>query len=141
MAFKDKEFAKKYYREYAKAQRAAMTDAEKEEFYRQRYERDAEKYRLQRLSLREKAIKKLGSKCSNPNCSWLNEDGSRGCKDTRCLQIDHKFGGGSRERKQLGGDAQRKIYKAVLQDEVGKFQLLCANCNWIKRAENKEYMP
>lgn len=27
----------------------------------------------------------------------------------------------------------------VVADKTGKYQLLCANCNWIKRSENGEY--
>ena len=38
----------------------------------------------------------------------------------------------------MGGSAQFKIYKLVLSDTTGRFQLLCANCNWIKRLEQKE---
>jgi hypothetical protein len=29
--------------------------------------------------------------------------------------------------------------RAVLSDTSGKYQLLCANCNWIKRFENGEH--
>jgi len=29
--------------------------------------------------------------------------------------------------------------KKVLADKKGSYQLLCANCNWIKRWENEEH--
>lgn len=73
--------------------------------------------------------------CGSPSCSWINEDGSRGCSDKRCLQIDHVFGGGVQERKKLGSKAR---YLKVLNDQSGVYQLLCANCNWIKRHVNDE---
>src|SRR5271157_497603 len=34
-------------------------------------------------------ISLLGGRCADPDCAWVNEDGSRGCTDVRCLQIDH----------------------------------------------------
>jgi hypothetical protein len=29
--------------------------------------------------------------------------------------------------------------KKVLADTTGSYQLLCANCNWIKKSENNEH--
>jgi len=89
-----------------------------------------------RRKQREVAVLKLGGKCANPACQWLNDDGSRGCMDIRCLQIDHVLGGGNQERKQ--GLAGYKLYKDVVADTTGKYQLLCANCNWIKKTTNHE---
>jgi len=50
------------------------------------------------------------------------------------LQINHKNGGGGIELKSIGA---LKIYKAA-KDGHPDYQLLCANCNWIKRAEMGE---
>jgi hypothetical protein len=61
-----------------------------------------------------------------------------GFNDERALQIDHVKGGGSEERKTKGG---RYIYSIVLKniaDGKKDYQILCTNCNWIKRAENGE---
>jgi hypothetical protein len=85
------------------------------------------------------AFKKLGGKCSNPACQWLNPDGSRGCTDHRCLQVDHVEGGGNAERKMKRSWDQRALYKRVIEDEEGRYQLLCSNCNWIKRHEHGEH--
>ena len=82
--------------------------------------------------LKAKAYSKLGNRCANPNCGWRNVDGSVGCTDIRCLQVDHVHGGGRKERTKPGFYTG-KIYLLVLDDEGGKYQLLCANCNWIKR--------
>ena len=57
-----------------------------------------------------------------------------GFSDVRALQIDHKFGGGSKERKKYNGHIDIRVSLATLW----KYQLLCANCNWIKRYENNE---
>lgn len=62
-----------------------------------------------------------------------------GFSDERALQIDHIDGGG-REHRLRVGRGNRSYYKSILDDPKikSKFQILCANCNWIKRAENKE---
>jgi hypothetical protein len=91
-----------------------------------------------RASRKEAAYKKLGNKCSNPACQWLNPDGSRGCTDQRCLQVDHVQGDGHIERKENKGGDTAALYGRVLKDTDNRYQLLCANCNWIKRVLNKE---
>lgn len=69
---------------------------------------------------RKKAIEKLGGKCVR--C---------GFDDWRALQFDHVNGGGNR-----GGARGRVHYLRRLIDAVnGELQLLCANCNCIKRYE------
>lgn len=62
-----------------------------------------------------------------------------GFSDKRALQIDHINGGGSIERKERGFN--HSFHKHVLQSVINKenkYQLLCANCNWIKRFDNNE---
>jgi hypothetical protein len=86
--------------------------------------------------LRLDAIQKLGGKCSNMNCRWLNDDGTLGCKDTEVLQIDHKEGGGHKERQEIKSPST--YYRLIIADTTGKYQLLCANCNWKKRYESGE---
>ncbi len=73
--------------------------------------------------LRMLVIQRLGSKC----CFC-------GFDDVRALQVDHINGGGSKEIKELGAN---KIYRKILDGDMS-YQLLCANCNWIKRAERNE---
>jgi len=55
--------------------------------------------------------------------------------DPRALQINHINGGGDRERKRRGGTG---YYRAMLSDP-DSYQILCANCNWIKKYENSEH--
>lgn len=72
---------------------------------------------------RIKSVEYLGGKCYI--C---------GFGDWRALQIDHIKGGGSKENRTIGPGG---IQDRVLQGKKG-YQLLCANCNWIKRYEQKE---
>lgn len=73
--------------------------------------------------LRNRVFDLLGHECSF--C---------GKKDKRFLQLDHKNGGGKEEHRLIG--AQGVCYKALKEPDF--FQILCANCNWIKRHTNKE---
>jgi hypothetical protein len=65
-------------------------------------------------------IEKLGGKCQH--C---------GITDSRVLQIDHVHGGGGEDRRK-NGNGYALMRRAMLDTE-GEFQLLCANCNFIKR--------
>jgi len=83
----------------------------------------AEKERIATRQLRQNALDVLGNQCCR--CGFDN---------WKALQIDHVNGGGHQERKKLG---EYKMYKRVLQFSED-YQLLCANCNWIKRVDNGE---
>lgn len=90
--------------------------------------------RQQRLKLDN--IKMLGGRCSNgEKCGWHNEDGTRGCTNVHALQFDHRHGGGS-EARRTGRDGLAGLY--YIKNNPKLFQLLCANCNWIKRHKNEE---
>lgn len=92
--------------------------------------------RLYRQNLRRRVISHLGSRCNSPTCSTINSDGSKGCTDERCLQIDHVNGGGKKEYELFNHTTS--FHNKVLRDTTGMYQLLCANCNWIKRHTNNE---
>lgn len=64
-----------------------------------------------------------------------------GFSDIRGLQIDHINGGGGRERKSdnLLHKNQVHYYKHIIKTNGEGYQLLCANCNQIKRYENEEH--
>jgi hypothetical protein len=55
--------------------------------------------------------------------------------DWRVLQVDHINGGGNAERRSLKSP---HAYRKVILGNIEKYQLLCANCNWIKRYEENE---
>ena len=58
-----------------------------------------------------------------------------GFDDERALQIDHIHGAGTRGRNERG---VHREYADILRWGREKFQVLCANCNWIKRKEDGE---
>lgn len=62
-----------------------------------------------------------------------------GFTDKRALQIDHIYGFGKKSMRRCSNSMQYylEVQKSVINNE-GKYQILCANCNWIKRHENKE---
>lgn len=59
-----------------------------------------------------------------------------GFSDARALQIDHVNGGGRRTDPYR---ATAAFYKKVV-DHPDEYQLLCANCNWIKKHEDAEHV-
>jgi hypothetical protein len=83
--------------------------------------KDQERYKR----TRDKVVRELGGKCA---CGFT---------DTRALQIDHINGGGGDDRRKFGG-RWRLFYEYVAANPL-KFQILCANCNAIKRIENSEH--
>jgi hypothetical protein len=102
----------------------------------------------------QKANRKRTAKWSRDKCARIKrrcfELYGSSCKrcgftDFRALQIDHIQGvpRGMRRLKQNPHRGGTRLYAAIVagrynQDE---FQLLCANCNWIKRVENNECDP
>jgi len=91
--------------------------------------RTASETRRRRREERIRAIKRLGGCCAR--C---------GFSDWRALQFDHVDGGGTRELSKKG---YRTAYNLddvwrIGLNEDKKFQLLCANCNTIKKFENNE---
>jgi len=87
---------------------------------------------------REALITALGGKCScDGDGCW--HTGECVIADRRCLQIDHINGDGAKDRERLKGVGIVNYYFAHLVEARGKIQLLCANCNWVKRHQNYEY--
>jgi hypothetical protein len=88
-----------------------------------------------RHRIRKELIAFFGGRCNSPDCKTINEDGTKGCTDERCLQLDHINGGGKKEYTTLNHSTS--LYNKVMKDKTG-YQLLCANCNWIKRSTHNE---
>jgi len=93
---------------------------------RQQYENQFHKQR--RRELKEKIFTLLGDKCV---CGFT---------DRRALCIDHTNNDGYLEIHKKGfknyESYLRKILRSVEKKE-GRYQILCANCNWIKRRERR----
>ncbi len=86
-----------------------------------------ERQRIWYKELKQEVFNVLGNKCVR--C---------GFDDKRALQIDHVNGGGYQEIKNLSARQRyNNVLKSMKKNEK-KYQLLCANCNWIKRCEDKE---
>jgi hypothetical protein len=87
-----------------------------------RRRRDRKAARRRRTNLRGLILRAYGGRCSCPGCE---------ASDPRVLQLNHKRGGGARERQR-----HRNIYRAVrdVYERTGRwprgYNLKCANCNW-----------
>ena len=76
---------------------------------------------------RQDVIQILGGKCIK--C---------GFDDPRALQIDHVHGGGRAEQRRIGfGRITTYIYNRIKSGSKD-YQLLCANCNFIKMFEERK---
>lgn len=81
--------------------------------------------RVRREKYRNLAIERLSGKCNR--C---------GFSDPRALQFNHINGGGVKEM--LGRTkAAYSFYRDIAEGKRPDINLLCANCNWIHRHENK----
>jgi hypothetical protein len=55
--------------------------------------------------------------------------------DKRALTLDHKLNNGNKERKELG---ERGVYTKAKNNYLpNEYQILCMNCQFIKRCEDK----
>jgi hypothetical protein len=124
-----------YFKKYYSENREKYKAVAKASYYRRRddiltkynsdehreYQRDYMK------KLRERLINSLGSECVR--C---------GNTDIRCLQVDHIDGGGTKDyRSRITYNGS--VFYAIHPEKIdNKLQVLCANCNWIKRYERNE---
>lgn len=88
--------------------------------------------------LRTKILALLGGQCANPY-----DLHDKSFTDIRCLQVDHLNREAKHREKKNGQatDGSEMYLRTILKEiQLGSkdYQLLCANCNWIKRFENKE---
>ena len=94
--------------------------------YRERYyQKHHVRRRKYREKIRELTLEFFGKKC----CKC-------GFSDVRALQVDHINGNGHKESKLFGYGALKLLKR--IKEAPEKYQLLCANCNWIKKYENRE---
>ena len=81
----------------------------------------------------------LGNRCSCSRNGGCWHDGPCQVDDDRCLQIDHIRGGGSVDIRLRGGNGSMVVYYLKHLDEAKRnLQVLCSNCNWVKRDRNNE---
>lgn len=123
-----KAYRKKYYREHLKEIKIWARlhyQNNKEVLNRKNYG-----YQHRRtILLREQVLQRFGGKCER--C---------GFSDSRALQIDHIHSDGAKERGKNRGVTFLNKLLALKDSELKEnYQLLCANCQWIKRCENHEH--
>ena len=85
--------------------------------------RHAETY----TNLKDQVLELLGRQCAH--CGYD--------RDVRALQIDHINGDGAKERRKVSMGVT--FLRHVLKKNGKGYQILCANCNQIKKFECKEY--
>lgn len=126
MPYKDPEKRRAYYRRYNREERAPLTEEKKmagKLYVARTPTKHREYYRNSVRRLRNRVLEFCGGKCVQ--C---------GFSDSQALQLDHIHGGGTTHRKARG---LYGIWRDALVNPT-EFQLLCANCNWIKRYDKKE---
>ena len=127
----NKEYHKKYYQEHR--DKRVIRDREYSKLYHINHKDEkALKARYRRLKTKQFLFELLGGK----RCIKC------GFSDERALQFDHINGGGCKDYDRFGGrkrvDSMQKYYIKHPEEAKKTLQVLCANCNWIKRHENNE---
>lgn len=90
--------------------------------------RELKRSHLNLIKIKTELFDILGHKCMH--CGFT---------DKRALQFDHINGGGVKEIKKFKSPLTMLRYSRSNPIEAEKhLQVLCANCNWIKRAVNDE---
>lgn len=128
---KGKEWTKKYHQEYYQRNKTRLNKMNNENM------KDPTKRARKNQLDRDRALKAKrtiygvlgGAKCVK--CGYD--------KDIRALQLDHIHGGGSKDRKTNRSTTKiLQIFKDDLDRLRDVYQILCANCNMIKKFENNE---
>ncbi len=117
----DKQKARERGRRWREANRGRDRELKRNYYHRNR-EKFLAKFRKEHFDSRMKLLDVLGEECSG--C---------GFSDKRVLQVDHVNG--------LAGEKRLKKPSKLLLDvknNPGKYQLLCANCNWLKYLDDKQ---
>jgi hypothetical protein len=98
------------------------------EYNQKNFKSKSEKQRYEYELIRKTLVELMGNCCSR--CKF---------EDWRALQLDHVNGDGAEDRKINGKPSLRKYKEMISNPKLREhLQLLCANCNWIKRYENNE---
>jgi hypothetical protein len=138
------EYYKKYKERMKNDPLFAMSKRAKKLDYWNKRKKDKEFVRKHNESSR-KSFKKRQSQPNYISCFQKNKLkvyellGGAKCKncgfdDTRALQVDHIFNNGNNELYILSGTYG--IYKKIIsmgEEAKTEYQILCANCNWIRR--------
>lgn len=124
----DPEYRKKL-REHTEKWRLANPDKKKgiqHRYYQRNSVAILERARKKWSDIKTEVYRLLGDKCIR--CGFT---------DIRALQIDHVNGGGLKGKRGTPKSYYMLVRESIKRGEQ-KYQLLCANCNWIKAYENHE---
>lgn len=123
-----KEELREYQRRYRDQHRDRIREQMRKNFEKNR-ERDYENHRRRAVEYRQEVLEFFGSRCVR--CGFT---------DWRALQLDHINGDGHKERGRNVRDQHRrwKYVREHPEEALRTLQILCANCNWIKRYEKNE---
>ncbi len=114
MPYKDLTKRKEYHKEYSK------------QWHTENQEKQNNKRKYQYNEWKERLYDILGRECVK--C---------GFEDSRALQFDHINGKGGKNHRKYGSGFNRYFAKRP-ELALALLQVLCANCNWIKRVEEYE---
>lgn len=136
MLEKKKEYQKKYRSDPKNAEKAKIAIKEyaktpKRIEYRAEYRLKRKEYEKDNRQKKKKAVfDAMGGKCIR--C---------GFSDYRAIQLDHINGDGADDKRSGNTNGNAYYIRALVSfiKKEGRYQLLCANCNWIKRFENNEH--
>jgi len=75
-----------------------------------------------------------------PQCANLYGIHEKPFTILEALQLDHINGGGYKEHQRLGVSGGDGFYRWLIKNNYPEgYQVLCANCNWIKRFKDSEH--
>ena len=102
------------------------------------------RYRQNHPNINRKSIRKTKDKVRDMVFSHYCKNQVQcircGYSDIRALSIDHINGNGAKEREKLKINGGYMFYKWLRDNDFPEgYQVLCMNCQFIKRSENEEY--
>lgn len=92
-----------------------------------RRKNQAKWFKEKRAKVRKEIFKILGDSCKK--CGYR--------ENRSALCVDHVNGGGCKEARKRGGSYMTHILKKIKSGSE-EYQILCCNCNQIKKEENNE---
>ena len=106
---------------------------------------NAEKIRAKHMARKEEIIAHNAEKRRLEKVGVMNHysNGTMCCvrcgfSDIRALSIDHINGGGTKHRIELGRTGEAFYRWLRMNGYPEGYQVLCHNCQWIKKSENRE---
>lgn len=143
MPHNNKETQRKYWKEYYQEHKADIKRRAVEwgrskkgrQYYRDYYQKNKASAIITRRQYNERIKKEVLAHYGNGKCACVR------CGESRlaCLSIDHIGSGGTAHRKREHISAGNNFYHWLRRQGFPKgYQVLCMNCQYVKRVENNE---